>query len=650
MTDSVRPRGAHFKDSNADAAASKSRAAEDLPGVLKGFAGARPDETSVFLAAAARAQREKQGGAAGAEPVETAPEATPMPAPDESGLLFGSPLDETAAFAAAERSAIQVETADEQSTEMSPDYKNVNRSTMMMSVLVIISRITGFLRTWIQAFVMGASITASAFTVANNLPNALYELVMGGMLVTAFLPVYVSAKKESGKKGAIEYASNILSLVFIAMMILVILSFVFAGQIIWTQTFSASSDFDFELSIYFFRFFAVEIVLYALSSVISSVLNAERDYFWSTAAPIVNNIVMTAAFLGYYRFFDSDPQLALLFLAIGNPLGVLVQVLCQLPSLRRVGVKLNFRVDVHDPRIRETLSLGIPTLIVTLVSFATTSVQSSCSLSVNPNGAAITYYARMWYVLPYSVFAIPITTAMFTELSTSVADGDYASLVSGIRMGTKKILFLLIPFMFYLIVFSPLLARMLGSGGMSDESLDQLAGYLACLSISLPIYGVCTYLQKVCSSMRRMKLFTIAEVIAGFFQIVLCMTLTPVFGFNLVAISSVAFFTAIDLVIFAFLRRELGPLGIAQMARSILKYVLLGAMGALVGWLVLCAFEMFVDPVGRAGMVRLLLYTVVAGSASVVVTYGTAMVLHMDEVSFILPYVNRLKRFLPGSK
>lgn len=519
---------------------------------------------------------------------------------------------------------------------------DVSRSAALMSVLVIVSRITGFLRTWAQAYGMGTTIVASAFTVANNLPNQLYELVMGGMLVTAFLPVYVSAKKRAGKKGAIAYASNLLSLVTIAMLVLTVLSFVFAGQIIWTQTFNASSDFDFDLATYFLRFFAIEVVLYALSSVISSVLNAERDYFWSTAAPIANNIVTTASFFGYAFFAKSNPQLAILCLAIGNPLGVLVQVLCQLPSLKRCGVKLSLRVDLHDPCIHETIALGIPTLIVTCVSFATTSVQSSCSLSVNPNGAAITYYARMWYVLPYSVFAIPITTAMFTELSTYVADKDTTSFVRGVRSGTGRILFLLVPFALYLIVFSPCLARLLGGSRMDADSLDQLGTYLAWLSVSLPAYGVCTYLQKACSALRRMKLFTVAEVVAGAIQIAFCLALTPVWGFNIVGFSSTFFFLAIDLVIFAFLRRELGPIGFKAILASTVRALALGGLGAAVGFGILWALQVFVAPLQGGGIVRALIYTVAGGLPALLVTYGIALKLGLEEGGFIKPLVNRL--------
>ena len=75
-------------------------------------------------------------------------------------------------------------------------------SAALMSVLVIVSRLTGFARTWAQAYAVGATVLASCYEVANNLPTQIYELVTAGMLVTAFLPVYVSVKKRLGQKGA----------------------------------------------------------------------------------------------------------------------------------------------------------------------------------------------------------------------------------------------------------------------------------------------------------------------------------------------------------------------------------------------------------------------------------------------------------------
>lgn len=547
------------------------------------------------------------------------------------------------AVAGSERGAEREELAATEDDGM--DAEAVGKSAALMSGLVIISRITGFFRTWAQAYGLGASITASAFTVANGMPNALYELVMGGMLVTAFLPVYVSVKRRAGREGASAYASNLLSLVTLLMTGLAVLSFIFASEIIWTQSFNASAEFDRDLSVYFFRFFAISIVLYALSSVISSVLNAERDYFWSTAAPVVNNIITTASFFLYGFLVDRGMQdIAILTLAIGSPLGVLSQVAVQIPALRRHGVRLRFRIDLHDPCIRETLTIGIPTLIVTLVSFATTSVQSSCSLSVNPNGASITYYARIWYMLPYSVFAIPITTAMFTELSSFVASGNMKAYVKGIRDGSGKILFLLIPFAMYLMVFAPCLAGMLSSSRMTGESVSQLANYLVWLSISLPGYGVCTYLQKACSSLRKMYLFAIAECIAGAIQIVICLVFTPVYGFNVVGFSSTFFFVSIDLVTFFILRRELGSIGFRSIVVSGLRACALGGLGALVGAGILWALQTFVGPLS-GGMLQSMLYAVAGGLPALLVTFGIAAKLRIPEASFLTAI---LARFIPS--
>ena len=160
----------------------------------------------------------------------------------------------------------------------------VGRSTALMSALVIVSRLTGFLRTWGQAYALGVTVTASCYSVANNLPNQLYEIVVGGMLVTAFLPVYMSVKQREGEKGASRYTSNLVSIVTLLMGAVAVLGFVFAAQLVWTQSFSATSDFDAGFATYLFRFFVVEVVLYSLSSIFSGVLNAERDYFWSSAS------------------------------------------------------------------------------------------------------------------------------------------------------------------------------------------------------------------------------------------------------------------------------------------------------------------------------------------------------------------------------
>ena len=531
--------------------------------------------------------------------------------------------------------------AEEGKSPETSTQEQVGRSAALMSVLVVVSRLTGFLRTWGQAYAIGVTVMASCYSIANNLPNQLYELVAAGMLTTAFLPVYMTVKKRAGTEGASAYTSNLVSIVLLVMGAVAVLGFVFAAQMVYTQSFSATDAFDFDLTVYFFRFFVIEVVLYALSSIFSGVLNAERDYFWGQAAPIFNNFVTTASFLVYAALAESNPQLALLVLALGNPLGVAAQVLLQIPPMLRHGIKLRFRVDLRDPLLRETLKIGVPSIAVVVASFVTTSVQSSSALSVTATGASITYYSRLWYTLPYSILTVPITTAMFTELSDSWAKGDRESFTRGISSGTGQILFFSVPFMLHLMVFSVPLISVLAAGSFTEDALAMTASYLSAYAISLPAYAVYMYLQKVASAMRKMMLCAVANAIAAAVQVAALLTLTPVFGLDFVAFSSTLFFVTLCVVMFASLRHTLGSIGLGSILASAARAALLGLAGAAVGALLLNLLNTSLGDCSGS-MLRSVAYCVAGGVPALIVTYGMALVLHVPEAGMISRLAGRL--------
>lgn len=513
------------------------------------------------------------------------------------------------------------------------------------SLLIIASRITGFGRTMAQANALSGALmsVASCYTVASTLPNFLYELVMGGMLITSFLPVYLSVRRRRGHAGAADYASNLLSLVLLAMGAMSVLCLVFAVPLVWTQSAGASSEFDFDLAVWFFRFFAFEVMLYGASSVISGVLNAERDYVWSNAAPILNNVITIASFTIYAYLVNSGTMAwdqALIVLAVGNPLGVASQVLIQLPALRRHGVRLRFRVDLHDPALRETLAIGLPTLVVTFASFPTNAVQSSCALQVTANGAAIAYYSRVWYVLPYSILAIPISTTMFTELSNYRVAGRMDAYRHTVASGIRKIAFTLIPCTLLLVVFAPYLIAVIGGFDAHDAQLT--ATYLQFQAIALPFYGVSTYFQKICSSLMRMRIYALATVVASAIQVAFCIVLTPIYGLYVVPFSSTFLFIAVDVISFVSVRREIGPFGMRSVVVSSLYALGFGMLGAAAGAAVLAGMSALLGP--AEGLLANLAYTLVGGMAAIVACFGTAYLCHRSEAPFFDAFFEKLGR------
>ncbi len=523
-----------------------------------------------------------------------------------------------------------------ENTESTP---SVNSSAALISACVMVSRITGFVRTWAMAYALGSTLLASSYTVANNLPNMLYELVAGGMIVTAFLPVYVSVKKKLGTEEGNLYASNLLTLVVVLLGAVALVCMMFPAQAIFTQSFFSDQE-TMSTSVFFFQFFAIQIVFYGASAVVSGLLNAQRDYLWSSIAPVANNIIVIVTFFTYALIAPSHPQMALYVIAIGNPAGVFVQMAMQIPALKRNGICLRPRINLRDPHLRETLALGIPAVIVMISSSAVVSVQSAASYAFADNGPSIIYYARLWFMLPYSFLVVPITTTMFTELATMHAEGNFAALKRGIVSGTSQILFLTIPFVMYLMVFSTPLITMYCAGAFTAENISVIARYLTVFAVSLPFYGINTYLQKIFSSLRRMTIFAGFNLIAAVVQIALtgAAVAGASAGLNIpiesIAAAELFFYLVGDICLFAYLRRMLGALQLRSTLRTCAMSVVLGALGALTGALVLLAAQHFIAPLSGS-IVQAFCYIVVGGLASLVVTFGLALRLGIEEASFV---------------
>lgn len=532
------------------------------------------------------------------------------------------------------------------SFEKTPE-RSVDSSALLISICTIISRITGFARTWAMAFALGTTALSSAYHIANTLPNMLFELVAGGMIATAFLPVYISTKKKLGKEGSNAYASNLMSLVVVFLGIITIFSLCFPSLMIYTQSFLVDQN-DMVLAIFFFQFFAIQIIFYGISSILSGLLNANRDYLWSSIAPIFNNVIVIGTFLAFAIVSPSNPDLALYIIAIGNPLGVFVQMVIQMPALKRNGIKIRPRIAFRDPALKETLSLAVPAFIVVLCSFAIVSMQNAAALTFDTkSGPAILQYSRLWFTLPYAFLTVPIATAMFTELSDMHSDGDIEGVKRGIVSGTNQILFFMVPFALYLMVFSTPLIMLYRAGAFTVDDVSIIANYLMVLAFALPFYGVNTYMERVFASLRKMSVFAIFNVAAAIVQIALT-ALAASYASQGIPITSIAaatsaFYILADIGLFIYLKKTLHPFKIGSLATTFIRSLLLGALGAALGGGVLFSLQAVFAPLsGSIG--QAFVYVVISGLVSLLATFGIALVLRLPEAAFLGKIINRLTK------
>lgn len=532
-----------------------------------------------------------------------------------------------------------IESQDDVDDMGSSDYSTVGRSAGLMTVLTIVSRVTGFIRTWAMAAAIGMSLLSSSYQVANNLPNMLYELVMGGMLVTAFLPVYMGVRREQGREASNEYVGNLLGILLLLLGGISVLGTVFAPGFIWTQSFLSGDGGSMDTAAFMFRFFAIQILFYGLGSVFSGVLNAHRDYFWSTFAPVLNNVIVIASFMGFAPVSAQfGEQAGIILIAVGTTLGVFVQMACQIPALGKHGVHPHIHIDFKDPALRQTIALGIPTLLATVCMFVSTSITNAAALVVQPEtGPSVIAYARLWYTLPYALIAASLSTALYTELSHDAQEKDYDSVRTGISRGVAQMFFFLIPFAMYLIVFARPLNMIYCAGKFDESGVALVSEFLIYLALSLPLYGVVVLMQKSFSALLDMKPYSRYCLYSAIGQAGSVLLFGVVLGYGMPAI---ALSYVVDYVVLVgcslwWLRRRLHGLQVKSILHGGFFGLLFGGMGAAAGAGVMWALEHFVGALGSSILITLG-YVCVAGVVSLAVTFGLAFVFKMPEVSALL--------------
>ena len=373
--------------------------------------------------------------------------------------------------------------------------ERVVKNTGLMTVGTLASRATGLLRTWAMAYALGNTLLTSSYQVANNLPNVLYELVAGGFLSAAFLPVLLLQKERFGREGENRYTSNILNITLIALGALSILSCIFADAVVSTQTFTVGDTAEVhQRTVEFFRVFAFQIVFYGLGGVLTGVLNAHRSFFLTSIAPALNNLVTIAGFVAFAII--PQQEAGIVVLAVATTAGVAVQFVIQIPALVKSGFRWQPYVKLRDPAIRETMKIALPSVIYIAANLVAYTFRNAFSLNATETGPSALAYAWMWFQLPYGVVAVSLSSTMFTEMSDDVAKGDMGAFRKHVYRGLSGTLFLIIPLTGLLCVLSEPIFQLFHAGAFNGADVTQVASLLAVWVLCLPIYSVGMYLYK----------------------------------------------------------------------------------------------------------------------------------------------------------
>ncbi len=519
----------------------------------------------------------------------------------------------------------------------------VARSTAIMSISTAMSRVTGFVRTWATAYALGVTTLAASYSVANNIPNMMYELVAGGVISSLFIPVFLERMAKKGPDDAWRYASSLFNLTVLTLAVVSVLATVFAEQVVRTQTFRISPD-EAALATAFFRFFAVQILAYGAGAVMSGLLNAQRRFLWPALGPVFNNLVVIVTLLAIYvPVHGRDPDLAFVLLAIGTTLGVFVQFAVQVPSLIRSGVKYLPVIDFSHPGMRIMGRMAVPTVLYVITNVVAVSFRNAFAFEVSPEGPATLMYAWMFYQLPYGIFAVALATAIFTELSETAGREDWDRFKERFRTGFRATTLIIIPMAAMLIALAHPLVTLYRAGRFTAADVPVVAEVLVWWAAGLFFFAGFMFVLKTFYSLKDTKTPALVNLGLTGVQIGLYAVLTggatgwTGIGLRGIPVADGIFFLLNLSVLLLILRSRIGGLETGGIVWLIVRVALASGIG---GAAALGASLVFANPDSRplvaAGIV------VGAGVIGLVVTYTAAWMMRVREVAAGVRVARRL--------
>ena len=548
-----------------------------------------------------------------------------VPGPDDTQLIPAFPP------------VRQVPEEDEEQVELREGAPGASggilRAAGTMAVASLVSRLTGFLRTVVLTAALGFAAIGNAYTVANTLPNIVYELLLGGVLTSVVVPLLVNAQ-EKDADGGVRYTQRLMTLALAGLTALTVLAVLAAPALTWLMGIreSAENPGQVDLANWLARILLVEIVFYGVGALATAVLNARQVFGPPAWAPVLNNVVVIAT--GVVFLLAAGPgELTPLtitggqvwLLGLGTTLGIAVQALVLLPLLGRHGVPLRPRWGLRGTGLGEAGTLGlwvIGYVLVSQVGVVVASVVANAAADSGGLGPLAFSNASLLFQMPYGIIGVALLTALLPRMSRAAARGDMDGVVADLSLGTRLSATGLLPVTALLVVLGPAVGTVAFGRGNADVADARGVGVaLAVGAFGLLPMAVTLLQLRVFYAMKDARTPTLIQVAMVAVRVPLLLLVPVLVGPEHVVaglmIATSTTYVAGWVIGSVVLQRKLGVRATREAGQVVARMALVSAVAAVLGWAAVSLAGRSLGESVPGSLGAVVLGTVVIGSAVV---------------------------------
>jgi putative peptidoglycan lipid II flippase len=366
------------------------------------------------------------------------------------------------------------------------------KSASTVSLLTLLSRITGLVRELLVASTFGASAMTDAFNVAFRIPNLFRRLFAEGAFSQAFVPVLAASKAQHGDEATHRLIDHVATLLAWVLLLTCVLGVIASPLLVWMMASGLQQNPQgYDAAVFMTRFMFPYIGFMSLVALSSGVLNTWRHFAVPAATPVLLNICMISAAWLLAPWFKAQGIESIYAMGVGVMVGGMLQLGVQIPALKRLGLlphialnRAGIRAAIADPGTRRIGKLMLPALLGVSVAQISLLINTQIASHLPTGSVSWLTYADRLMEFPTAMLGVALGVVLMPQLSAAKAAGDAARYSAFLDWGLRIVVLLAVPSAIGLMIYAkPVVAVLYHNGAFTANDVEQttlaLMGYAA---------------------------------------------------------------------------------------------------------------------------------------------------------------------------
>lgn len=387
--------------------------------------------------------------------------------------------------------------------------RQLARSAILMGVIILASKFLGLMRDIMVASAYGTTEAAIAYSTASKLPITIFDFILGGVVTSAFIPVYNSIAVKDGKKEALTFSQSYLNLILAITTALTVLGVLFAPWlvgIIAPELSESTAVLATELT----RIMFPMVIFVGMAFSFVGFLQSEGEYNIPAIISLVSNVIMVA------YLFTLNGKFGVKGLAIAMLAGWIAQAAVQFPAVLKRGFRFKLTAPLGTPEIARAAKNTLPILIATWTTPLCNLINTNIASGIE-GGRAISAldYANRLYIIIVGLFSFVATNLLFPYFARAAASGNSGESDRLTRSSIRTLTFIIAPISVGVAVLAPQFISLIYENGVFSSSDTAItAEALRAYSVGMIFASVCEVLTKAFFAVEKTKIPMVSSLIS----------------------------------------------------------------------------------------------------------------------------------------